>query len=116
MQDDLSQKDTWKYDIFGKCSEKMVFPKNCTRIWPFLYYQKNMMFFPPENMILFFRWKMKDNPSQKMHGNMIFSASVLKRWSFQKLALKYDLSLIIRNYDISISLKYDLILYFFTSN
>ena len=28
MKDDLSQKNTWKYDIFFKCSEKMVFPKN----------------------------------------------------------------------------------------
>ena len=27
MKDDLSQKNTWKYDIFFKCSEKMVFPK-----------------------------------------------------------------------------------------
>ena len=24
----LSQKNTWKYDIFFKCSENMVFPKN----------------------------------------------------------------------------------------
>ena len=28
MKDDLSQKNTWKYDIFFKCPEKMVFPKN----------------------------------------------------------------------------------------
>ena len=27
MKDDLSQKNTWKYDIFFKCPEKMVFPK-----------------------------------------------------------------------------------------
>ena len=27
MKDDLSQKNTWKYDIFFKLSEKMVFPK-----------------------------------------------------------------------------------------
>ena len=27
-KDDLSQKNTWKYDIFFKCSEKMVFPRN----------------------------------------------------------------------------------------
>ena len=26
-KDDLSQKNTWKYDVFFKCSEKMVFPK-----------------------------------------------------------------------------------------
>ena len=27
MRDDLPQKNTSKYDIFFKCSEKMVFPK-----------------------------------------------------------------------------------------
>ena len=27
MKDVLSQKNLWKYDIFCKCSEKMVFPK-----------------------------------------------------------------------------------------
>ena len=27
-KDDLPQKNTWKYDIFFKCSEKMAFPKN----------------------------------------------------------------------------------------
>ena len=32
MKDVLSQKNTWKYDVFFKCSEKTVFPKNCTRI------------------------------------------------------------------------------------
>ena len=28
MKDGLSQKNTWKYDIFFKCPEKIVFPKN----------------------------------------------------------------------------------------
>ena len=27
MKDDLSQKNTWKNDIFFKCSENIVFPK-----------------------------------------------------------------------------------------
>ena len=27
MKDDLSQKNTWKCDIYFKCSKKMVFPK-----------------------------------------------------------------------------------------
>ena len=27
MKDDLSQKNTWKYDIFFKCSGKIIFPK-----------------------------------------------------------------------------------------
>ena len=31
-----------------------------------------MTFLLPENMILFFRWKMKDDLYQEIHGNMIF--------------------------------------------
>ena len=27
MKDDIFQKNIWKYDVFFKCSEKMVFPK-----------------------------------------------------------------------------------------
>ena len=27
MKDDLSKKNTWKYDIFFKCPEKMIIPK-----------------------------------------------------------------------------------------
>ena len=27
MIDDLYQKNTWKYDIFFKCSENMIFPQ-----------------------------------------------------------------------------------------
>ena len=49
MKDDLSQKNTWKYDIFFKCLEKMVFPKNCTGTWSFLCYLE----------ICFFFWKNK---------------------------------------------------------
>ena len=33
---------------------------------------------------------MKDDLSQKIHGKMIFSSSVLKRWSFQK-GLRWDM-------------------------
>ena len=44
MEDDLSQKNAWKYDIFFKCFEKMVFPKkNTVERWYFL----------PANMRLF---------------------------------------------------------------
>ena len=34
MKDDLSQKNTLKFDVFCKCSEKIVFPKKkkCTGI------------------------------------------------------------------------------------
>ena len=54
MKDDLSQKNTWKYDIFFKYPEKMFFPKKIALeydlsciIW------KDGIFFP-EN--IFFLW------------------------------------------------------------
>ena len=53
----------------------------------FLILSEKMIFLFLENIILFFRRKMKDDPSQKkknIYGNMIFSSNVLKRWSFLK--------------------------------
>ena len=58
----------------------------------FLVLSGNMIFLFPENIILFFRRIMKDDLSQEIHGNEIFSSNVLKRWSFQIIALQYDLS------------------------
>ena len=50
-----------------------------------------MIFLFPENMILFFKRKIKDDLSQKkkkkkkkIHGNMIFSSNATKSWSFRK--------------------------------
>ena len=43
-----------------------------------------MTFLFPETMTLFFRGKMKDDLSQKIHENMIFSSNAPKRWYFQK--------------------------------
>ena len=44
-----------------------------------------MIFLFSENMILFFRRKMKDDLCQKkIHGNVIYSSNVPNRWSFQK--------------------------------
>ena len=50
----------------------------------FLVLSGKMIFLFPENMVLFFRQKMKDDLSKKIHGNMIFSSNFLKRWFFQK--------------------------------
>ena len=73
MKDDLSQKNTRKYDIFFKLSEKMVFSKRATLghdlsciIW------KDGIFFP-KTWYFFLRQKVRDDLSQKIHGNMIFS-------------------------------------------
>ena len=39
---------------------------------------RKMIFLFPENVILFFRRKIKDDLSQKIHGNMIFSSNAWK--------------------------------------
>ena len=80
-KDDLSQKNTWKYDIFFKCSEKMVFPKKFAWTWSFLWYLERVYFFFPENLIyIFFRRKMKeDDPYQKTRGNTIISVYMCRR-------------------------------------
>ena len=47
MKDDLSQKNTWKYDVFFKLFEKMVFSKRGRAgTWSFLYYLERWYFFP----------------------------------------------------------------------
>ena len=60
IKDDLSQKNAWKYDIFFKCSGKMVFPKKLH--WNIIFFTSwgNMAFFFPK-IWYFFRdrkWKM----------------------------------------------------------
>ena len=73
MKDDLSQKNTRKYDIFFKVSEKMVFSKRTAPgndlsciIW------KDGIF-SPENMI-FFPWAGSERrPFSRNHWNIIFS-------------------------------------------
>ena len=65
-------KTTPKYDIFCRCSEKMVFSKNYALCNTFLYYQGRWYFFP-EKMTFFFGRKTKDHISQEINGNTIFS-------------------------------------------
>ena len=53
-KDDLSQKNTWKYDVFFKCSEKMVFPKYSHQGLIFFVKSGKMVFvFFPENIKMF---------------------------------------------------------------
>ena len=75
MKDDLSQKNTQKYDIFIKCSENMVFS---IRIVPghdlFCTIWKDRIFFSLKHGIFSLDAKRgRDDPSQEIHGNMIFS-------------------------------------------
>ena len=81
----LSKKNTWKYDIFFKCFWKIVSPKKLH--WNMIYLavlSGKVIFLFPGNRILFFRRKIKDDLSKKIHGNMTFSSNVPKRWSFHK--------------------------------
>ena len=56
MKDDISQKSTWKYDIFFKCFEIMVFPK--TSHWNMIFLLSSGKFFSTNG-------EMKDDLSQK---------------------------------------------------
>ena len=47
------KKNTWKYDIFIKCSEKVVFPKKSHWNMIFLISSGKMTFVFPGNMICF---------------------------------------------------------------
>ena len=87
-KDDLSQKNTWKYDAFFKCSEKMIFPKSRTGIRSFfVIFGKIVFLFSRKYDIFFFRRKIKDDLSQKIQGNMIFSVYMHKCY-------KYDITLL----------------------
>ena len=78
MKDDLSQKNTWKCDdIFFKCSEKMVFSKIALEYDLSCIIWKDGIFFP--KIYFFLGKKMKDDLSQGIHGNMIFSLYTHRR-------------------------------------
>ena len=71
MKDDLSQKNAWKYDIFFKCSEKVVFPKKSHWNMIFLLSSGKMAFLFPKYMTFFLRTENE-------------------RWSFSKNIWKYN--------------------------
>ena len=111
MKYDLSQKNTWKYGIFCKFFEKVIFPKKWQWNMIFLVLLGKMIFLFPENMILFFRQKMRYDFSQKNTWKYdIFCKFFEKVILPKKIAMEYNLSCIIRKGDISFSRKYDLIL------
>ena len=62
MKDGLSQKNLWKYDIFFKCSEKMIFLKKSHWNMIFLVLSRKMVFLLPEIMI-FFLWTQNERRS-----------------------------------------------------
>ena len=110
MKDDLSEKNTWKYDIFFKYSEKIVFLKKLHQNMIFLVLlSRKMIFLFPKNMLLFFRRKMKNDLSQKNTWKYdIFFKCPEKMVFPKKIALEYDLSCGIWKDGISFSRKYDI--------
>ena len=80
---------------FSGRPEKMVFAKKLRRNMIFLVLPGKMIFLFPENMISHVRRKMKDDLSKKIHGNMIFSSNLLKRWSFQKRPRRHMIFLVL---------------------
>ena len=78
MKDGLSQKNTWKYDIFFKCLEKIVFPKKIALEYDLSCVIWKDSIFSPENMI-FLLWK--ENA----------------RWSFSRNTWKYDICINVTN-------------------
>ena len=70
--------------LFPDVLKRWSFQKNCARIWSFLHYWERWYFFFPKiwSYILGGKWKMIF--LKKIHGDMIFSLNLLKRWSFQE--------------------------------
>ena len=72
MKDDLSQKNTWKYDVFFKCSKKVIFPKKSHQKMIFLVSSGKMALLFLENMMFFLGGKWK----------MIFLKKYMEIWCF----------------------------------
>ena len=78
MKSDLSQ-EVHKNMIFSSNLLKRwsLQKKNLTGIWSVWYFLERWYFFYPK-ICFFIGRKMKDNLSQEMHGNMIFSVCMYK--------------------------------------
>ena len=73
MKDDLSQKNTRKYDIFFKCSQTMVFSKRTTPGHDLSCIVSKDSIFSPKAWYFFLGQKIRDGLSQEIHSGMIFS-------------------------------------------
>ena len=94
---------------FSKCSEKMIFPKKLHWNMIFLVSSGKMIFLFPENMILFFRRKMKDDLSQKKYMEKWCILQMFWKDGLSKtIALEYHFSYILWKDGISFSRKYDI--------
>ena len=76
---------------FSKCSEKMVFPKKSHWNMIFLVLSGKMIFLFPENMILFFRRKMKDNLYQKKYMEIWYFLQMFRKDSLSKKKSRWNM-------------------------
>ena len=72
------KKNTCKYDIFFKCSKKMVFSKKLYWNMIFLVLSGKMVFFPKKTWYFFFGREIEDDLFQEILGNMIFSVNTYR--------------------------------------
>ena len=79
MKDHLCQNNTRKYDIFFKLQtsdyllQRWSFQKGLRWEMIFLVLSEKMVFFSRKHDIFFLGQEVRDDPSQEIHGNMIFS-------------------------------------------
>ena len=84
MKGDLSQKSTWKYDIFIKWKDDFSKKKEKKLRWDmiFLVLSGKMVIFFRKIWSFYFRWKKKDKFSQGINGSMIFSVYMYKCYKY----------------------------------
>ena len=88
MKSDLSQKKIHGTIIFfSNAPKRWYLQKNCVGIWSFLYYLERWYFFPRKIWCFFFGRKTKDDLSQEIHANMMFSVYMYKCY-------KHDITLL----------------------
>ena len=83
----LKKQNTWKYEIFFKCSEKIVFPKKLHRNMIFLVLSGKLVPVPPKLWVFFSFFGNLDELSREIHGNMAFFVYMYKFY-------KYDITLL----------------------
>ena len=100
--------------LFPDVLKRWSFQKNRTGIRSFLYYQERWCFFP-ENIILFFRRKMKDDLCRKKYMEIWYFLQMFwKDGLFKKIVLEYDLSCL--TWKVSIFSPENMILFLWTKN
>ena len=72
------------YFLFPDALKRWSFQKNCAGTWSFLYYRERWYFLFSKILSYILDGKLKMIFLKKIHGNMIFSSHLLKRWCLSK--------------------------------